>query len=574
MTLALSRPADLLSDECRLDREYKSAHWVHHRLLDFEDLHQKELDKAANLAAPGVVGVGRILARLARRARRRSRTPEGSWSPDPRPELAAKLKVLLKTLREVRDADPRWQAALGWADEPVGEPKQVRRRRAKDPRHVKRRKNDTDESFAKRFALLTADETDDHFAEKVAKAKRKTRREAYRAELYARRRIYWGTWNALCKSVDQARKDVLARRKQGMPAEWRRPKFRDPSSLSTDGGGLRVLNREGLWWVLEMRLGVGGAKGHENEPEEWVKIRAKCGNWHEVPDIAQLTTAKLTRRQDGARWAYNLSVTVEGVEKLPPGSPGEGRVSFDWGHREHGHDTAGQGLRAFVWRGDDGSEGEVLIPSECREALDQIDAIKERLDKTFNGRKASQKLREKNRHTYRRKLERSGVRTEEEANWLRWEMRYERRIMRRRERIKNLRRERYIEAIRGLLQHYAVFVFEGERLHDARTPRGKRGQTIRELQTEEQMVRRKRANRDLSARYEFVSLCEQLGAEIITVSARDTTRECPTCGAKGENGPELLTACPKCGTVRDKDRGAAEVILRRAEEALEDHAAE
>ena len=88
------------------------------------------------------------------------------------------------------------------------------------------------------------------------------------------------------------------------------------------------------------------------------------------------------------------------------------------------------------------------------------------------------------------------------------------------------------------------------------------------------MVRRKRANRDLTARYDFVSLCERFGAELVPVPSRNTTRECPSCGHLGENGPELLAACPACGTARDKDRGAAVVILRRAEEALANHAAE
>ncbi|GMV18612.1 MAG: hypothetical protein AMXMBFR56_68360 [Polyangiaceae bacterium] len=564
--LTLNRPARTSSDEIRLDAEYRSARWIHHRLLDFEDEHQRILDAAADAAAPGIVRVGRILARLARRARRRERTTAGSWSPNPRPELAAQLRVMLGQLRELRNADPRWTAALAWADEEVGEPKQVRRRRAKPANKVRRKKNETDEAWAKRFALLTTDETDEHFAAKVEKAARQTRREAYRAKLYRERRIYWGTWNALCRSVDQARSDVLARRKQGMPAEWRRPKFRDPSSLAADAGGFRIIARDGIWWTISMRLGAGKA--------EWVTVRAKCGNWHEVPENAEFETAKLTRRQDGARWAYSLSLTVEGVEKPATGWATSGRVAYDWGHREHGHDNERDGIRAFVWLGDDGRTGEVLIPAECRRTIDEIDALKKRMDETFNARKAARGLPDRNRYAYRRRLERSGVRTEEEADWLRWEMRYERRVAKRRKRFQNLRRETYTQAVRELRKHYAEFVFESERIHDARVPRAKRGTTLRELQTENAMVRRKRANRDLTARYEFVSLCKRFGAEMVTVPARNTTRECPTCGHLGENGPELLAACPKCGTVRDKDRGAAVVILRRAEEALENHAAE
>jgi hypothetical protein len=559
--LTLSRPAVSLDGQ-RLDAEYRSARWTHHRLLDFEDEHQRVLDAAADAAAPGIVRVGRILARLAKRTKRRERTTGGSWAPDPKPELAARLKVLLAELRTQRNADPRWTAALGWADEQVGAPKQVRRRRAKDPSHVKRRKNETDDAWAKRFALLTTDETDEHYGEKLAKVPCRTRREEYRTQLYKERRCYWGTWNALCRSVDQARKDVLARRKQGLPAEWRRPKFRDPISLAADACGFRVVARDGVWWTIEMRVGI---------TDEWVSIRAKCGNWHALSDGAQFLTAKLTRRKDGERWAYSLSISVEGAEKLrPPWSANTGMVSFDWGHREHGHENAKEGIRAFVWRGDDGRTGEILIPTECRRVIDEIDEIKARLDKTYDARRAAQGLSERNRHTYRRRLMLSGVRTEEETLWLRWEMKHERRIAARRKRFQNLRRETYLRSVRELRQSYAQFAFETERIHDAISD----GPTIRTLQTDEMMVRRKRANRDLCSRYEFVSICERFGAEIIPIPSRNTTRECPTCGQLDENTAELLMACSRCGLARDKDHGAAVVIMRRAVEALANHAAE
>jgi predicted RNA-binding Zn-ribbon protein involved in translation (DUF1610 family) len=95
----------------------------------------------------------------------------------------------------------------------------------------------------------------------------------------------------------------------------------------------------------------------------------------------------------------------------------------------------------------------------------------------------------------------------------------------------------------------------------------------RRLDTEEETRRRKRSNRDMVARYLFLSICERSGAEVLTVPSRNTTRECPACGELAENGPELLIACPSCGMVRDKDHGAAEVILRRGQAALADRAA-
>jgi hypothetical protein len=199
--------------------------------------------------------VERILAKLARRARWKERASDGAWCPNPRPELYELLRDRLAAMRKVRNADPRWKQALDWADEEVGAPKAVRRRRAKPPEKIRRRKTETDEAFAKRFDLLTHDETDEHYAKKLEKSPRRTRREAYRAELYKQRRIYWGTWNALVKSVDQARNDVLKSRKNGVPAEIRRPKYRDPVTLTAERGGIRIIEQGELWWTLELRVG-------------------------------------------------------------------------------------------------------------------------------------------------------------------------------------------------------------------------------------------------------------------------------------------------------------------------------
>lgn len=550
--LVLHRPASIeASSRSALDAEYQAALWTHHRLLDFEDQHQAVLDAAAERVAPGITRVGRILTRLARRARRADRASKGTWSPNPRPDLAARLRVLLDDLRRARNASDEWRVALGWADEQVGEPKAVRRRKAKPASKVQRRKGESDEAWQKRFALVTTDESDEHYAAKLANPPRDTRRDEHRKQLYADLRIYWGTWNGLLASVDKARSAVLAQRKQGLPAEWRRPRWRNGNTLHVERGGIRVVERGQLWWTLEMRIGTHG---------RWARIQAKCGNWHEVRNDV-IVGAKLTRWRDGERWQYSVSLTVDAHKDLS-GLADAGSVAFDWGHREHGHDSATQGMRVFAWLGDDGARGEVLLPRECRTALDEIDAMKARLDETFNARKKSLVLPDHNRHGYRRRLMTSGVRTEEQSGWLRWEMRYERRIAKRRKRIENLRRETYLQAVRTLRKQYHTFMFEDEKAW-----------SLRKLAKDEMSTRRKRSNRDVSARYEFVQICERFGAALITVTARNSTRECPDCGFVGENGPELLYACPGCGVARDKDRGAARVILARGQAALADQGA-
>jgi len=520
--------------------------------LDFEDEHQRVLDTVAEQIAPGVVRIGQILARLNGRARRAERSSKGVWCPNPHPDLAERLKARLQELRKVRDADPRWKAATKWPDEEIGEPKQVRRRRAKPASKIQRRKSESEEAFRKRFELLTQDESDEHYAQKLANARRDSRRDVHRKKLYAERRIYWGTWNSLCERVDAARQAVLKRRKQGLPAEWRRPRWDQSNTIAAPAAGFRIVEQGPLWWTAEMRLGTG-----DGNEAEWVRFRFKGGNWHKLGPEAKLVACELTRRRDGMRWNYSVSITVDGVTKASAPAATTRCVAFDWGHREHGHDRAREGIRAFVWVGDDGRSGEVLIPRECREAQDEIDALKSRVDTAFLARKQSLELLDHTRYSYRRRLTRSGCCTREESAWLRWEQRYERRIQKRRKRIDNLREETYLRTVQELRSHYAFFGFEDES-----------GQGLRRKQADDQMARRKRANRDLATRFEFVSLCERFGAEVVTVPARNTTRECPSCGHVGENGPELVTVCQACGTARDKDFGAAMVILKRMQQAL------
>jgi hypothetical protein len=559
MLLTLSRPALIESSKDRVEAEYRAMRWLHHRLLDFEDEHQRVLDSVAETVAPGIVRIGRIVARLARRVRRRERASAGTWTPDPRPDLAKLLRERLDKLRKIRNADPRWKAACKWADEPVGDAKQVRRRLAKPPEKVKRRKRETDEAFRERFERLTQNESDEHYSARIANVPRRSRREQYRAELYAQRRVFWATWNALCKSVDQARQAVLELRKKGLPAKWHRPRYRDPQSICAEEGGLRIIERgreaEGHaspdWWIIEMRLGIA-----EGKNAEWARVRAKCGSWHEIGEKTNILTAKLTRCKDGERWVYRLSLAIDGVEKKMQAVFSEsGEVALDWGHREHGHPLERRGIRAFTWRGDDGRTGEIIIPAECRNLLDEIDDLRSRVDTAYATRRAAQKLPERNRYVYRKRLMLSGVRTAEQALWLHWEMRYERRIMKRQKRFQNLRLNKYLEEVRELRKYYKLFKFEDET-----------GMGHRRLDTEEQTRHRKRSNRDLTARYDFISICERYGAEIMKVPARNSTRECPEPGCDGllaENGPELIVICPKCGTARDKDHGAARVILQR-----------
>lgn len=536
-TITMHRPAIIVSGEEDLDREMRSARWTHHRLLDFEDRHQRLLDRVQERVAPGITRVSRLVARLRHRKTRSERSTQ--WTPGCHPKLATRLEARLKELRKQRDPHPLWKQALArprTADKnaPV---KQCRRKR---------------------------DESDEAFEARKAVGKRRTRRERYRVEqLYPRSHVYADTWNALQRSVDQAVSKVISERAKGLPAQWRRPRWDHPSTIVADQGHWRIIERGGgtttsksgqtvgnPWWVIETRVLDG-----------WVRFRAKLGNWHELSDGCVMKRLQLTRRKSGRGWSYTVSIAVEGM--LDVGLPGTGTVSLDWGHREHGHPTARDGIRSFTWLGDDGLEGEVLVPAECRELRDSIDEMKARIDQAWNARKESMGLPERNRHRYRSRLMRQGVRTAEEALWLTWELRYERRLARAWKRIQNLRNETYLQAVRKLRSRYRTFITEDEP-----------GRHHQRLDTEEQTPHRKRQNRDLVARYEFLQVCERLGASVVTVPSRNTTRECPVCGKMRENGPELVVVCSGCGTASDKDRDAARTILRRGLEALANHAAE
>jgi rubrerythrin len=361
--------------------------------------------------------------------------------------------------------------------------------------------------------------------------------------------VYADTWNALRRSCDQAVAAVLKVRREGLPAEWRRPRWDDPATIVADKPGhWRIVERGSLWWTLETRL-------HEG----WVRFKAKLGNWHNIPDDAVFKTLKLTRRKHGNGWKYSVSICVQGMpEAGGTAFADRGAVALDWGHREHGHPNARHGIRAWYWRGDDGREGEILLPAEMRELRDRIDDTLSRIDKTF----AARGEHDRNRHAYRKRLQRLRVLTREQDAWLVWETRYEKRVDRMRRRLQNLRRETYLQAVRDLRKQYKHFVTEDEP-----------GKHHQRNDKEEQSKHRKRQNRDMVARYEFLSICERLGADVITVPSRNTTRECPDCGALAENGPEPDVACPGCGQVEDKDARACRIILRRGLEALANRAA-
>ncbi len=521
--LCASRPAKIIAGDIELDAEFRNARWTHHRLLDIEDEHQTFVDRTAEECAPGIVRCGRLVAKLRKRVKRRERTRPGQWSPDPRPELAAVLGKRLAELREQRNADEDWKEALRWFDLPEDD--------APERGAARRKSSETDEEYAARCA---------------SRRTKLTRREQRQAALYETRKIHWSTWNALVRTVAQARAAVLKLRKAGLPAEWRRRRWDDDNTITAEPGCWRIVELGKPWCTLQLRLLNG-----------WVTFRAKLGNWHEF-DPKNIKRIQLTRRKSGRSWVYSVTAAVVRVSKGDRGFATSGLVALDWGHREHGHPSATEGIRVFAWMGDDGEKGEILLPRECRDLADKIDSTKARMDLTWNARAATLGIpKSMGRHGYQRELTRRGVLTEEEAAWIAWETRYERRLSSMRDRIENLRRETYLKSVQMLRRRYAIFALESE------TTKSHRRRAIEEMEP-----RRMRSNRELSARYAFTEICERFGATPLLVPSRNSTRECPDCGILSDNGPDLIIVCAGCGRARDKDFGACRVILRRAQEAL------
>lgn len=502
----LNRPAKV-EDSWALEQEFRAARWVYQRLLDFEFQHQAKMSEAF----PKLARVGQLLARLHRRDRWRKRATKGSWTPPEKPQLRVSLTELRAKLKAERDADPRWEQIKKWPLDKAAE-KQVRRKK---------------------------DEPDEKFEARAASAYR-TRREANEIQIYSERRCYWGSFNAARASRDLALKSVIKRRAQGLPADLRRPRWSDPGRIVAKAGGFEILDRgtpdlpeqkPSPWWTLRIRLFEG-----------WATFRAKLGNCHALPDDAVIKEACLCRVRDGNRWQYSVSVTVDATWPTQR-QLGNGIVGIDTGHR-----VMGDELRAFVWYGSDGHSGEVRLPTQCAKNLETARKILSDMDLAFD----KLGVKDRNRHSYRKRLLRQGVRTAAESEWLAWEVERERRCSSLRRTARNLREETYTRAIQDLRTRYSRMGVDVV------------GKGVQQKQTEAMARHSTRQHRDLVAAYSIKQLCERFGIEDLAVTARNSTAECPQCGHIRKTKEDLWLRCDSCGLTADQDHGAAYVLMCRA----------
>lgn len=500
---AINRRVHIRLAPHELEQEFRAAHWIHNRLLDFEFEHQAVMDKVA----PRLTRVCKLLGKLRYQDRRRERTPEGTWAPRERPELKERLEALRAMLKQERDENPAWKAAKGWPLDKVGGAKQARRK-----------PNESDEAFSAR-----------------AQGALRSRREQYRVDLYRERRCHWSTWNAVVASVDQAVAMVIKTRTAGQPAELRRPRFRDGGSITLAPGSFKVKFRpDGKCIDLEVRVFEG-----------WVSFRTTArGRLPKLPQDKDLRSVVIRRRlAGGTSWQYTVSVTIEGSWERP--APGPDVVGIDTGHRQMSDGR----IRALVWYGSDGRSGELRLPERVVQAADRARELQAKADLAFT----ELGLPFRNRAVYLKHLTRRiGPMTKQEQEWVGCQYHTIREIERARKRAMTIRKEAYTQAARELRTRYRAMGIDVV------------GKSVQQVQTDAMVRKAVRRARNLVAAYQFKALCEQAGIKDVKPTARNSTRECPLCGQLHDNSKDLMILCPVRNVRHDQDYSAAYTMMARA----------
>ena len=90
------------------------------------------------------------------------------------------------------------------------------------------------------------------------------------------------------------------------------------------------------------------------------------------------------------------------------------------------------------------------------------------------------------------------------------------------------------------------------------------GKSVQLKQTDDCAKHSTRQHRDLVAAYSIKQLCERFGIEDLSVTARNSTAECPRCGHIRKTKADLWLKCEACSLSTDQDHGAAYVLMCRA----------
>lgn len=545
---AFNRPA-YPQDLRAINQEFFRARKGHHCLLEFEDRQQALLDEVLKEIDPEYVRLGFLVSKLQRRFRKSSEDLKFARIFG---TLKKRYEEQRPDFRAKRNKDPRWIAALAWANEPVAELK-VQRRATKVPFQ---KASETFEQYQARLAKIAETR-----AKKSVGTSPRTRREQFQVKAYNEESVRSDTWNDLIKRVKTAVAAVLKVRREGKSASWRHPRWYEghtlvykakscqftlgtrlvkAGSVATEARYLRVAVR------AERKLRGGGIRGAALEFEVDLADAS-----FELSQIKEVRLSRTKRTRLDATWRYQASIVLN-VKKDVSHAAREGYCGIDVGHREYGHE--GEGLRVAYWYGSDGVHGQILLP--VRAYLNRAHALQADLDLKYNARQASLSLKG-NRHSYRRDVLSRGVCTQEEASWLAYEHLTEKQIAKARRKVEDVRQDIYAKAARELSKRYAVIGVEDLKASHMRT-----------LDTAAESSKRKRQNRDVAAPYLLKQICERSGAAVRKVDARRTSQVCPHCSQPTGKLDGLMLVCPSCGLTYDRDFGAAKEICRRLGEAL------
>jgi transposase len=195
----------------------------------------------------------------------------------------------------------------------------------------------------------------------------------------------------------------------------------------------------------------------------------------------------------------------------------------------------------------------VLLPNECIELNELSKSLQAEVDTKFNSLSAAFR----NREVYRRHLWRSGVRTEAQQEWLRWENIQNTRIAKAKRRMQTIRDNYYQTVARDLRRRYNSMAIDVV------------GKSVQRLQTDLMIGAEVRQRRNMVAAYKFKQILVSKGIRDLGASSKDSTRECTSCGQMHEVGIELMQRCPVTGYDYDQDVNAAAVMLHRAQQVLQ-----
>lgn len=395
--------------------------------------------------------------------------------------------------------------------------------------------------------------------------------------------LYWGTYLAVEQAAQSMRK--------GAPPEFRRIGVRGDfpeygrvalqiqkgitvsEALRGDDQRLRIEPTEDGTGYTTVRMRVGS----DGRDPLWATFGVK---FHRpLPDDARIKWVYLHREMvaDHETWTVSFVIARKsGWSK--PDTARSGSVGVDLGWR-----LVPGGLRVAYWIGDDGDEGELILPSRDTTRWAKAESLRSIRDREFNEiqpvvvewlkNRESTWLHEHtpNLHLWRssQKLElvverwRSNRFDGDEEIFARCEAwRKQSKHLRewevnQRKKATNWREDTYRKFAAMLRRKYRVVCVEKFSVAEmAKLPVAESNENDRAM----------RVYRRIASPGRLRELLTETAASVVRVDAKHTTMQCHACGElSGEPNPEMLIhTCSQCGESWDQDRNAAINLLSAA----------